>query len=310
MDGWDAVAGSLVSGGFSILGGQLDAAQSRQQQRHADDMQRVAWQRDDTAIQRRVADAKAAGLHPLYAVGAQVSPSSTPQYIGGSDEMGRAMGEAGQSIGRAIATRQSETEKMKDQLELKLLTANIGEADARKEYYLSEAARNREPRSVPTGLGVKSEAVPEGQAPNVSGRGLFELVAPQVFSAKVGREDVKAGTNVGLEERMLAPGFPILLPDTGQESPEEVISEMSFPAWLGLLIRNAQEYGEGWLEDMIGLRYGGRVPSRKYGSIREQQEKWIPKSMKEFKPLYADPESNVEYWLRMGKNAKERWFGK
>lgn len=68
---------------------------------------RRAMDRDDTAIQRRVADARAAGIHPLAALGASVSSSSwQPMFqgsSGGGNPIVEALAQSGQDITRALA---------------------------------------------------------------------------------------------------------------------------------------------------------------------------------------------------------------
>lgn len=109
--------GDLISGGMKLLGGWLG-------QEHQQDMQaqQMAFQREQAArnealqrefaqsgLQWKVADAKKAGIHPLYAMGAPsispaVSVGSGP--IGTSSPMAAAVGAMGQDISRAInATR-------------------------------------------------------------------------------------------------------------------------------------------------------------------------------------------------------------
>lgn len=283
---FESIAGGLVTGGLSILGGQLDAGQERQQQRHQDDMTRIAWSRDDSAVQRRVADAKAAGLHPLYALGANVGTSAIPQYIGQSGG-GEGIREAGQSIGSAVARMKDPSEKLKDQLETRLIQSQIGETDARRDYYNSLAAR--ESQAGLAGIGVQQEKRPgiagvEGQSPNPPGAGVFEVVPPQVPAQKLDHPGVKAGIGQGNEERMLAPGFPIVIPDTGQESPEEIFSEMSLPAFTGMLLRNTEYYGEGWLQDFLKFRYLGQMPSNQYSPLLQQgprRPKSVPREKSE-----------------------------
>lgn len=61
MDDWGISAG--VSAGHARV-------MHRQDRIQREEMMRLANQREDTAIQRRVADAQAAGIHPLFALGA------------------------------------------------------------------------------------------------------------------------------------------------------------------------------------------------------------------------------------------------
>lgn len=103
--------GPLISAGTSIFGGlmgksaQDDANRIAQEnaQRNIDMQMKFA----QNGIQWRVADAKAAGIHPLYALGsggASFSPVSITQDS--SNPMGKAIADAGQDFSRAInATR-------------------------------------------------------------------------------------------------------------------------------------------------------------------------------------------------------------
>lgn len=85
---WEAI-GNV---GSDVLGAVFGAASARKQHR-------VAKQFAQNAIQWRVNDAKAAGIHPLYALGAQVSAG--PPIGTGSEGLGSSLG----SIGRAIDDR-------------------------------------------------------------------------------------------------------------------------------------------------------------------------------------------------------------
>lgn len=75
------------SGDFmGIGGGLITRVHGRKARKHAEHMQEIANYRADTAIQRRVADAKAAGIHPLFALGAN---------LGGGDAITLDYGESG-----------------------------------------------------------------------------------------------------------------------------------------------------------------------------------------------------------------------
>lgn len=103
--------GSLVSAGASLLGGLLGkkSADKARESQEAANAANAALQREfaQNSIRWRVADARAAGIHPIYALGAPTI-SASPSYVGATadNSMGAALANAGQDIGRAInATR-------------------------------------------------------------------------------------------------------------------------------------------------------------------------------------------------------------
>lgn len=92
-----ALIGAAASLGSSLLGNKAnDKARA----------QEAAQQREfaQNGIQWKVEDARKAGVHPLYALGAN-TVSYAPQSVGGSDFSGLAS--AGQDIGRAIDSTRS-----------------------------------------------------------------------------------------------------------------------------------------------------------------------------------------------------------
>lgn len=95
---WPAV----IAAGAAIGGGLLSNRSARKQA-----AQQAALQREfaQNSIQWRTADAKAAGLHPLYAMGASPTPYSPTTY---SDAMGPALASAGQSIARGYEVHQAQ----------------------------------------------------------------------------------------------------------------------------------------------------------------------------------------------------------
>ena len=117
---WDAiasVAGPVVDRilGPSAMQKSMVRKQSRQQKldnrwrdrefRYAKRTQREQWQREDNALQRRVADARAAGISPLAAIGASGAGSTLGTPIagrGGSAPSG-SYG-AGSNIGEGVSS--------------------------------------------------------------------------------------------------------------------------------------------------------------------------------------------------------------
>lgn len=100
--------GSLISAGASLLGGLL--GDKEQSDSNADN---IALQREfaQHGIRWKVADAEAAGVHPLFALGANTVPFS-PIPVGGSNTA-TALASAGQDVGRAIDSTRTQDERVK-----------------------------------------------------------------------------------------------------------------------------------------------------------------------------------------------------
>lgn len=87
--------GDLVSAGVSLFEGDKQRSLSKKQ---------FKMQMDES-IQRRVADAKKAGIHPLFGLGASVGASPTTHYGGGD------ISAAGDALGSAVDKAMSASDK-------------------------------------------------------------------------------------------------------------------------------------------------------------------------------------------------------
>lgn len=120
--------------GLPLVGDLVGAASQRSANRENRLMQeKFASQ----GIRMRVEDAKAAGLHPLFALGANVpsySPSAQPVFDGAS---------LGQNIARA-ATQFSSEERLLRSAQLDAVRAGAAADWAKASAYASEAARSRQ----------------------------------------------------------------------------------------------------------------------------------------------------------------------
>lgn len=92
--GTATIAAAGIGAATSLAGGFLGDDGSKEA---ADNQVRFAKK----AIRWRVRDAKAAGLHPLYALGASTNAFS-PSFIGGQSPQGTAIAEAGREISRGV----------------------------------------------------------------------------------------------------------------------------------------------------------------------------------------------------------------
>lgn len=102
--------GSILGAVGSIAGGllgnkaQKDANEAAERQNERN----IALQKEfaQSGIQWKVKDAEAAGVHPLFALGAQTT-SFSPSSVGGGAADFSFLGDAGQNIGRAIDSTRS-----------------------------------------------------------------------------------------------------------------------------------------------------------------------------------------------------------
>ena len=93
-----SVAGSVISAGSSLIGGAMSAKNARKIAQMQIKAQREFAQ---NGIQWRVDDAKKAGLHPLYAIGA--SGATYTPVSQDSSAMGNAVADAGAYLGKAVS---------------------------------------------------------------------------------------------------------------------------------------------------------------------------------------------------------------
>ena len=261
----DAAMAMGVSGLGNIAVGLHEGAQNRQQMRHSDDLQREFAQ---NGISWKVEDAKRAGLHPLAALGMMPGPAYQPMHIG--DAGAGSFREAGQNLAKAASMGMSQDERNRTELENQLLMAQIQESDARKQSIMSDIATRQQNQL--GSIGVQKEGVYslEGQAPVTPGAGVIDINPSAITSSSVARPSMEAGIRPGEEQRFIG-GMPILLPQLGGESAEEIISEMSPAAWAGLLARNSNIYGKGWLNSFLKMRYLGHEDNQFYPTIQQQQ---------------------------------------
>lgn len=147
MAAWIApVAGSLLGGLFGLVGANQSriaserAAAAANRAQLAAAKKNIKYQKEfaQHGVRWKVEDAKAAGIHPLYALGAQThsfSPISVGSTESGYDpgdtyrNLGNMASNMGQDIGRALSVTQTQMEKEHNALQIQMMKTQLeGEA--------------------------------------------------------------------------------------------------------------------------------------------------------------------------------------
>lgn len=268
------IIGAGIGAAGSLIGGAIsNRANKKAAQREYEHQKEFAQH----GIRWKVADAKAAGLHPLYALGGQptqYSPSIIP------DSMGPALADAGQNISRAMAAQQTTPEREAHQLALANLRAQISESDARRGLIEAEAFKLRQEtmHSAPMPMGVmrapdlsmyglegQESVLPESQVLRARNQGKVKVVTPQVGATSIGDTSKIAGDPAAWRAFQAAPDLKIFLPAGNEDKPAEVLESLADSPLLMYMVyqenikRQGPEWGRRFQE-----RYFGRDAKRGY----------------------------------------------
>lgn len=237
----------------SLAGGLLGAEGAEDERHLQEQMHRenVALQKEfaQHGIRWRVEDAKAAGLHPLYALGAAGASYSPSSYVGGTspkEHIGRALSEAGQNLSRAVAAQETEQQRKLGAAQLKVLEGQAAKDFAMAAYYASEGARRSQGA-------VSSAPFPTGTSwpggPVVQGS--WQPKAPEVEAPRTDDSAVLAGPPRSFFEEFNMGGLNFLLPRTGGGSIGEALEGLPKAAYPVMLGYNIGHYGKDILLSIL-----------------------------------------------------------
>lgn len=188
-----AIGAPVVGGLLSYFGDKSEAEQARAaaRERNAAEMamaeRNIALQREfaQNGIRWKVEDAKAAGLHPLYAMGANTH-SFNPVAVGVEREPSspsplKALGSMGQDVSRAIMSTQTESERQRDALLMDGLRLDNEGKVLENQIRASQLAKMQVGPAMPSsvesenfipgqGNGPKIKTVPVERAASATGR--------------------------------------------------------------------------------------------------------------------------------------------
>lgn len=229
-------------------------------------------------IRWRVADAQAAGVHPLFALGSGVTPF-TPQAT--------AFAEAGQNIGKAAFTSMTEAERATHQANLEVARSTAARNDAEALFFGSKIAENAQAARSATAFPISASANPEISALYADA---LKLEPDTMVSRSLFDEGQTAGDrHPGMRSFTLPGGMDVLLPATqGGGIPEDIDASL-LPFVIGA---NLERYGPRWLIDLMGYATG-RSPDarRKSGTFeswmrRKRKEGYLPVTPSDFERAY------------------------
>lgn len=135
-----SLLGGAVAGVGSLVGGVVGGLSSRASAKQNYEAQKEFAQ---NGIRWKVEDAKRAGIHPLYALGANTAQFSPSSSYGGDFGISDAFSQFGQGISRAVQAKQTKEERAQEQanadrafnLQAQEVTSRIEENKAHANYY-------------------------------------------------------------------------------------------------------------------------------------------------------------------------------
>lgn len=229
--------GGLFGAAASLIGGNRSNKHAR-----AEANKQIALQREfaQNGIRWRVEDAKAAGLHPLYALtgqGAQFSPVSV------QDSVGPAIADAGQNLSRSIAATQTRAEQIMQDLAIEQARQNIKLTEAQRMAIDAEEARRRQQ----VGIVHESQAAPFAELGQASGAAKATTKDATVITPKLDPSVAKGPTPLW-RPFQAAPGRVVYLPGGISGDAAEVLESVSesWPMMWMVYTENVKRQGVEW----------------------------------------------------------------
>lgn len=176
----DGAGGSIVGGAIGAVGSLLGGNMAANNQQALAGMNYEAQKEfAQNGIRWKVADAKAAGIHPLYALGASTQGYSPSGGYGGDYGISDAFNQFGQGISRAVEAKQTKEERdrlevrqaLQDMVVMDKLAQEKRMNDAQVRLIDSEIARNMASAQFSLKRTALPPAMPSSDRGVISGQG-------------------------------------------------------------------------------------------------------------------------------------------
>lgn len=236
--------GSIISAGASLLGGLLG---SRSSNDAAADNYAAQKEFAQNGIRWKVEDAKAAGIHPLAALGMQPI-SFSPSYAG-DNSMGSSLAQAGSDISRAIEAKTTRMERLQE----RLLEAQIQGQEIENAARASRTARLTDPTQMPPPLPGAVDLQPSTSVTNI-----------------LGNRGIEAGVPPGVKGYVMPDGSTMMVPSPGiSEGLEAELNPYTIEHYLRNRVTAPISWGLQKYKDFMSDR------ARSAGRWLQRNSRWI-----------------------------------
>lgn len=215
---WGPIIGAGISAGGSLLGGLLgnSAAAAANAQNMQFGREQLQFQRDlaQQGIRWKVADAQAAGIHPLFAIGAPPF-SAAPISVGGGGDSYEFLGRMGQDVSRAVQAALTPEERVNENV-AKMEQLKLDNAALQNQLLASQIAK------LNAQMGPPLPTAPVGSSPvAIAGAGNFEAKPPEVLNPHPSSVGAQAGPpQPSIEWTRTPTGYASQPPKSGKQEDE------------------------------------------------------------------------------------------
>lgn len=279
-----SIGGALIGSVGSLIGGHQSSV-------NAEKLQQMNYQAQkefaQNGIRWKVADAKAAGIHPLYALGASTASYSPVSGYTGDNGVSEAANQFGQGISRAVQARMTREERereqarqeMQDVFQLARWQQEQRKGDAEIRLIDSEIARNKVASNLAVLQALKLPATPSSSSPTLmpgqgdappaptkssppikgnvpSGSPMYQFVettVPGVYTMTAGSDWTQIFDDKGMPFEQW-PLLKTMAVDYGSRLTGRVINGMVYSNALGGWVRVSSPEGKDALTDPFGIR--------------------------------------------------------
>lgn len=205
------VAAAGITAGAGLLGGLFDRSSNKRAS--AAEIARLEA-REDSRFQRATVDAKAAGLHPLFALGA--AGAGSPSFMAGQSQTGSALGDAVRGVGRVASAQQRSKIPSMTPLQARMAQLQVDNAEvilAGNKLDLVEKQKNLSDNALVKGSAASSQDITLPPATTEAANirkydDKIEVVPHKIVTARKDDTSKTAGVKPGWDMVDLHPSLP------------------------------------------------------------------------------------------------------